>query len=108
MHQGKLKVVKEEMVRLNIDILGIGEIKWTGMGKFHSDVCYTYDCGQESHRRNGVALIVNKRVQTAVLKNNRMILVHFQGKPFNITVIEVYAPTIDAEEADIDLHSMKT
>ena len=87
MHQGKLKVVKEEMVRLNIDILGIGEIKWTGMGKFHSDVCYTYYCGQESLRRNGVALIVKKRVQNAVLKNNRMILVHFQGKPFNITAI---------------------
>ena len=91
MNQGKLEVVKQEMARLNVDILGISKLKWTGMGEFTSDDHYTYYCGQESLRRNGVALIVNKRVRNAVLgcnlKNNRMISVRFQGKPFNITVI---------------------
>ena len=94
------------MVRANIDILGISELKWTGMGKFNSDDHYIYYCGQESLRRNGVALIVNKRVQNAVLgcnlKNDRMILIGFQGKTLNITVIKVYAPTTDAEEAEVD------
>ena len=89
-NQGKLEVVKQEMVRVNIDILGISELKCTGMGEFNSDNHCIY-CGQESLRRNGIALIVNKRVQSAVLgcslKNDRMISVHFQGKPFNITVV---------------------
>ena len=105
MNQGKLEVVKQEIVRLNIDILGISELKWTGMEEFNSDDRYIYYCGQESLKRNGVALIVNKRVWNAVLgcnlKNNRMISVCFQGKPFNITVIQVYAPTSNAEEAEI-------
>ena len=91
MNQGKLEVFKQEMAIMNIDIFGISELKWTGMGEFNSDDHYTYYCGQESLIRNGVALIVNKTVQNAVLgcnlKNNRMISVHFQGKPFNITVI---------------------
>ena len=95
MNQGKLEVVKQEMARMNVDILGICELKWTGMGKFNSDDHYVY-CRQESLRRNGIAIIVNKRVQNVVLgcnlKNNRMISVHFQGKPFTITVIQVYAP----------------
>ena len=102
MNQDKLEVVKQEMARVNVDILGISELKWTGMGEFNSDDHCIYYCGQESLRRNGVALIVNKRVQNAVLgcnlKNNRMISVHFQDKPFNITVIQVYAPTSNAEE----------
>ena len=91
------------MVRVNIDILGISELKWTGTGKFNSDDHYIYYCGQESLRRNGVALIVNKRPNAVLgcsLKNDRMISVHFQGKPFNITVIQVYAPTRNAEEAE--------
>ena len=92
------------MGRVNIDILGISELKWTGMGEFNSDDHYIYYCGQESLRRNGITLIVNKRVQNAVLwcnlKNYRMISVRFQGKPFNITVIQVYAPTSNAEEAE--------
>ena len=91
MNHGKLEVVKQEMARVNINILQISELKWTGMGEFNSDDHYVYYCRQESLRRNGVALIVNKRVQNAVLgcnlKNDRMISVHFQGKPFNITVI---------------------
>ena len=91
MNQGKLEVVKQEMARVNIDILGISELKQTGMGEFNSDDHYMYYCGQESRIRNEAALIVNKRAQNAVLgcnlKNNRMISVHFQGKPFNITVI---------------------
>ena len=91
MKQDKLDVVKQEMARVNIDILGISEVKLTGMGEFNSDDHYIYYCGQESLRRNGVALIVNKRVQNAILgcnlKNYRMISVHFQGKPLNITVI---------------------
>ena len=90
------------MTRVKIDILGIGELKWTGMGEFNSDDHYIYYCGQESLRRNGVAIIVNKKVQNAVLgcnlKNDRMISVCFQGKPFNIIVIQVYAPTTNAEE----------
>ena len=106
MNQGKLEVVKQEMARVNIDILEISELKGTGMGKFNSDDPYIYYCGQESLRRNGAALIVNRRVQNAVLgcnlKNNRMISVHFQGKPFNITVIQLYAPTSDAEEAEVE------
>ena len=91
MNQGKLEVIKQEMARVNVNILGINELKWTGMGVFNSDDYYIYYCGQESLRRNGVAIMVNKRVQNAVLgcnlKNDRMISVRFQGKPFNITVI---------------------
>ena len=91
MNQGKLEVVKQEMARVNVDILGISELKWTGMGEFNSDDHYIYYCGQESLRRNGVAIIVNKIVQNAVLacnlKNDRMVSVRFQGKPFGITVI---------------------
>ena len=87
---------------MNIDILGISELKWPGIGEFNSDDHYIYYCGQESHRRNGVAIIVNKRVRNAVLgcrlKNDRMISVRFQSKPFNITVIQAYAPTSNAEE----------
>ena len=102
MNQGKLEVVKQEMARVNINILGINELKWTGMGEFNSDDHYIYYCGQESLRRNGEAIMVNKRVQNAVLgcnlKNDRMISVHFQGKPFTITVIQVYALTSNAEE----------
>ena len=94
------------MARVTVDILGISELKWTGMGEFNSDYHYIYYCGQESFRRNGVAIMVNKRVQTAVigcnLKNNRMISVHFQGKPFNIIVIQVYTPTSNAEEAGVE------
>ena len=101
MDQGRLEVVKQEMVRVNIDILEISELKWTGMGEFNSDDHYIYYCGQESLRINGVAIIVNKRIQNAVLgynlKNDRMISVCFQGKPFSITVIHVYAPSSNAE-----------
>ena len=97
MNQGKLEVVKQEMARVAVDILGISELKWTGMGEFNSNDHYIYYCGQESLRRNEVAIIANKRVQNAVLgcnlKNHRMISVHFQGKPFNITVFQVYAMT---------------
>ena len=106
MNQGKLEVVKQEMARVNINILGISELKWTGMGEFNSDDHYIYYCEQESHRRNGIALIVNKRVRNAVLgcnlKNDRMMSVHFQGKPFNIMVIQVYAFIRNAEEAGAD------
>ena len=106
MNQGKLEVVKQEMARANIDILGISELKWTGMGEFNSDDHYIYCWGQESLRRNGVAIIVNKRVWNAVLgcnlRNDRMISARFQGKPFNITVIQVYAPTSNAEEAEVE------
>ena len=106
MNQGKLEVVKQEMARVNIDILGISKLRWTGMGELNSDDYYIYYCGQESLRRNGVANLVNKRVQNAVLgcslKNNRMISVHLQGKPFNITVIQVYDPTSNAEEAEAE------
>ena len=101
-NQGKLDVVKQQMARLNINILAISEIRRTGMGEFKSDDHYIYYCGQESLRRNGVAIIVNNRVRNAVLarnlKKDRMISVRFQGKPFNITVIQVYALTIKAEE----------
>ena len=96
MNQDKFEVVKQEMARVNIDILGIRELKWTGMGEFNSDDHYIYYCWQESLRRNGVAIMANKRVQNTVLgcnlKNDRMISVRFQGKPFNTTVIQVYAP----------------
>ena len=106
MNQGKLEVVKQEMARVNIDILGISEWKWTGMCKFNSDNNYIYYCGHESLRINGVAIIINKRVQNAVLgcslKNDRMISVRFHGKPFNIMVIQVYAPTSNAEEAEVE------
>ena len=106
MNQGKLSVVKHEVARVNINILGISELKCMGMGKFNSDNHYIYYCGQESLRRNGVTLRVNKRVQNVVLgcnlENDRMISVHFQGKPFNITVIQVCAPTTDAKEAEVE------
>ena len=106
MNQGKLEVVKQEMARVNVDILGISQLKWTGMGEFNSDDHYIYYCGQESLRRNGVAIMVNKRVRIAVLgcnlKNDRMISVRFQGKPFNITVIQVYAPSSNSEEAEVE------
>ena len=106
MNQGKLEVVKQEMARVNVDILGISKLNWTGMGEFNSDDHYIYYCGQESLRRNGVAIMVNKRVQNAVfgcsLKNDRMISVHLQGKQFNITIIQVYAPTSIAEEAEVE------
>ena len=106
MNQGKLEVIKQEIARVNINILAISELKWTGMPKFNSDDQYIYYCGQESLRRNGVALIVNKRFWNVVLgcnlKNDRMISVHFQGKPFNITVIQVYDPTTNAKEAEVE------
>ena len=91
---------------MNVDILGIRELKWLGMGEFNSDDRYIFYCGQESFRRNGVAIMVNKRVQNSVLgcslKNNRMISVCFQGKPFIITVIQAYAPTSNTEEAEVE------
>ena len=106
MNQGKLKIVRQEMARVNINILGIGELKWTGLGEFNSDDHYIYYCGQESLTRNGVAIMVNKRVRNAVLrcnlKNDRMNIVRFQGKPFNIIVIQVYAPTSNAEVAEVE------
>ena len=113
MNQGKLEVVKQVMARMNIDILGISELKWTGMGEFNSEDHYIYYCGQESLRRNGVAIMFNKRVQNAVLgcnlKNDGMISVHFQGKPFNIIVIQVYAPSSNTEEAEVEqLKTYKT
>ena len=102
----QLGVVKQEMARVNVDILGISELKWTGMGEFNSDDHYIYYRGQESLRRNGVAIMVNKRVRNAILgcnlKNDRMISIHLQGKPFNITVIQVYATTSNAEEAEVE------
>ena len=107
MNQGKLEVVKQEMARVSVDILGINKLKWSGMGEFNSDDHCIYYCGQESLRRNGVALIGNKRVQNAVLgcnlKNDRMLSVCFQGKPFNITAIQIYAPTSNVEEAEVML-----
>ena len=106
MNQGKLEVVKQEMSRVNVDILGISELKWTGMREFNSDDHYKYYRGQEFLRRNGVAIIVNNRVRNAVLgcnlKNERMNSVHFQGKSFKITIIQVYAPTNNAEEAEVE------
>ena len=104
MNQGKLEVVKQEMARVNVDILGIRELRWIGMGEFNSDNHCIYYCGQESLRRNGAAIIVNKRVRNAVLrcnlKNDKMISVRFQGKPFSIMVIQAYAPTSNAEVAE--------
>ena len=106
MKQSKLEVVKQEMARVNINILGISKLKWTGMGEFNSDDHYIYYCGQESLKINGVAIMANKRVQNAVLgcslKNDRIISVRFQGKPCNITVIQVYAPTSNTEEAEVE------
>ena len=105
MNQGKLEVVRQEMARVNVDIIGISELKWTGMGEFNSDDHYIYYCGQESLRRNGVAIMVNKSLKCSTqmqLKNNRMISVCFQGKPFNITVLQVYAPTSNTEEAEVE------
>ena len=105
-NEGKLEVVKQEMARVNISILAISELKWTGMGESNADDHYIYYCGQKSLRRNGEVPIVNKRVQNAVLgcslKDDRMISVHFQGKPFHITVIQVYAPTSNAEEDEVE------
>ena len=106
MNQGKLEVVKQEMARVNVDILGISKLKWTGMDEFNSDDHYIYYCGQESLRGIGVVFIVNKRVGNAVLgynlKNDRMISVHFQGKPFKIMIIQVYALTSKAEEDEVE------
>ena len=106
MNQGKLGVVKQEMARVNIYILGINKLKWTEMSEFNSDVHYIYCCMQESLRRNGVAIIVNKRGQNAVfacsLKTDRMTSVHVQGKPFNIMVIQDYAAVSNAEEAEVE------
>ena len=105
MNQGKSEVVKQEMARVNVDILGISEVKWTGMYQFNSEDHYIYYCGQQSLRRKGVAIIVNKRARNVVLgcnfKNDRMISIRFQGKPFNITVIQAYAPTSNPEEAEV-------
>ena len=105
-NEGKLEVVKQEMARVNVDILGTSELKGTGMGSFNSDDHYIYYCGQESLRRNGIAITVNKIVQIAILggnlKNDRMISVCFQGKPFNIMVIQVYALTSTAEETVLE------
>ena len=106
MNQGKLEVVIQEMARVNVDILGIRELKWTGMGEFNSDDHYIYYCGQESLRRIGVAIMVNKRLRNTVLecnlKNGRMISVHCRDKPFNIMVIQAYAPTSNTEEAEVE------
>ena len=111
MNQGKLEVVKQEMARVNVDILGIRELKWTGMSEFKSVDHYIYYCGQESLRRNGVAIMVNKRVRNAVLgcnlENDRMISVRFQGKPFNFMVIQAYAPTVMLKKLKLN-SSMKT
>ena len=113
MNQGKLEVINQEMGRVNVDILGISQLKWTGKGEFNSDDHYIYYCGQESLGRNGVAIMVNKRVRNAVLgcnlKNDRMISARFQGKPFNIMVIQVYALTRNADQKKPKLNStMKT
>ena len=105
MNQGKLEMVKQEMVRVNVDILGISELKLTGMGEFNSDDHYIYYCGQESLRRNGVAIIVNKRVQSSTWMQSQKWqndLVCIQSKPFNTTAIQVYAPTSNAEEAEVE------
>ena len=105
-NQGKLEVVKQETARVNIYILGISELKWTGMGEFNSDDHYIYYCGQDSLRKNGAAIIVNERVWNAVLgcnlQNNRMISVCFQDKPFNTTVIQVYVPTTNVKEDEVE------
>ena len=109
LNQGKLEVVKQEMARVNINILGFSELKWTGMSEFNSEDHYICYCRQESLRRNVVAR--SSRVQNAIfgcnLKNDRMIFVHFQGKPFNITVIQVYAPTSMLKKLKLN-GSMKT
>ena len=106
MNQGKLEDVNQEMTRVNFYILGVSKLRWTGIGEFNPDDHYIYYCGQESLRRNGVAIIVNKRVWNAVLgcnlKNDRMISVRFHSKPFNIIVIQVYAPTSNTEEAEVE------
>ena len=106
MNQGKLEVVRQEMARVNVDILGISKLKWSGICEFNSDDHYIYYCGQESLRRNGVAIMVNQRVQNAVvggnLKTDRIISVCFQGKPFSVTVIQVYIPISNAEEVEIE------
>ena len=106
MNQGKLEVVKQEMARVNINFLGISDLKWTRMGEFNSDDYYIYYCGQESLRRNGVAIIVNKSPKSSTWmqsqKLQRMISVHFQEKPCNITVIQVYAPATNAKEAEVE------
>ena len=107
MNQGKLKVVKQEIARVNVDILGISKLKWTGMGEFNSDDHYIYYCGQESLRGNGVAIIVNRSLKCSTWiqsqkKKKRMISIHFQGKPFNITVIQAYALTSNAEESEVE------
>ena len=106
MNQGKLNVFKQKMARVNVEILGISKLKWIGMGEFNSDDNYIYYYGQESLRRNEVAILVNKRVQNVALgcnlRNDRMISVRFQGKPFNITVIQVYALASNAEEAEVE------
>ena len=106
MNRSKLDVVRQEMARVNTDILGISELKWTGMGGFNSDDHYKYYCGPESFRRNGIAIVVNKRVWNAVLgcslKNDRMIFVRFQGKSFDITRIQVYASTTNGKEAEVE------
>ena len=105
MNQGKLEAVKQEMARENVDILGISELKWTGMGEFNSGDHYIYYRGQESLRRNGIVLIVNKSLKcSSVVKsqNGRMISVHFQGKPFNITAIQVYAPITNAKKLKLN------
>ena len=105
MNKGKLEVVKQEMTRVNIDILAISELRWTGMGEFNSDDHYIYYCGQESLRRNGVALIVNKSPKSSTWlqsQKDRMISVRFQGKLFNITLIQVYAPTNKDKEVEVE------
>ena len=111
MNKGKLEVVKQEIARVNVDILGISELKWTGMGEFNSDDHYIYYRGQEYLRRNGVVIMVNKRVRNAVLgcnlKNDRMISVHFEGKPFNITIIQVLPQPVMLKKLKLN-GSMKT
>ena len=106
MNQGKLEAVKQEMARVSNDILGISELRWTGMGEFNSNDCCIYYCGQESLRRNGIAIIVNERVWNAVLrynlKNDRIISFHFQSKPFNVTVIQVCAPTCNTKQVEVE------
>ena len=106
MNQGKLEVVKQEMARVNIAILGISELKWIGIGEINSDEYYIYYCGKNPLEKNGVAIIVNERAWNAVLrcnlKNNRMISIHFQGKSSNITVIQVYTPTTNATKDEVE------
>ena len=105
MNQGKLEVLKQEMARVNVNILGISELKWVGMGEFNSNDHYIYYCGQESLRRNEEAITVNKSLKCMLgcnLKNDRMISVHLQGKLFNIAVMQAYAPTSNTEEAEVE------